>query len=403
MYQASTVSTPCTPQLTVRRLSRGMHALPRPCAVGRGDTVTFRRCSRSRSSARRCCCCLPPVAPSSVDSGNGISSRSERLEMTLRIRVSFLEALGSATGRATSATRLVTSLAPEVISASRAHPMEAFATLFGEGPREWEMMKGQIHSLASAAIIPKGPAQIRWRSATAALRVTSPCAAELSGAELRNICRRADNSYYRFRGPPCAPPCALRPTSPAHLRTACPPAPNLPCAPAHLRTALRTCAQPPCAPALRSFPHWRSASRKRSLHAPNFPAHLRLTPAHLRSATSQTGAPHQLPTCRQLHPSCACALALNPCAPALRNFPDRSSASVADLPTAPPLMRLRPLSRTCPEHMRPTHPAAIPDAPPAHSTARPASYVTRPPRTSPRPLTARQLPHAAAPFHTPTP
>jgi hypothetical protein len=31
--------------------------------------------------------------------------------------------------------------------------MEAFATLFGEGPREWEMMKGQIHSLASAAII----------------------------------------------------------------------------------------------------------------------------------------------------------------------------------------------------------------------------------------------------------
>ncbi|KAJ7258497.1 hypothetical protein C8J57DRAFT_1515813 [Mycena rebaudengoi] len=53
--------------------------------------------------------------------------------------------------------------------------------------------------------------------------------------------------YYWFRGPPCA----LRPTSPAHLRT-----------------APRTCAQPPCAPALRSFPYWRSASRKRSLHAP---------------------------------------------------------------------------------------------------------------------------------------
>jgi hypothetical protein len=65
----------------------------------------------------------------------------------------FMEALGSAAGRATSATRLVTSLAPEVISASRTDPMEAFATLFGEGPREWETMKGQIHSLASAATI----------------------------------------------------------------------------------------------------------------------------------------------------------------------------------------------------------------------------------------------------------
>ncbi|KAJ7249628.1 hypothetical protein C8J57DRAFT_686759 [Mycena rebaudengoi] len=64
-----------------------------------------------------------------------------------------MEALGSAAGRATSATRLVTSLAPEVISASRTDPMEAFATLFGEGPREWETMKGQIHSLASAATI----------------------------------------------------------------------------------------------------------------------------------------------------------------------------------------------------------------------------------------------------------
>ncbi|KAJ7263320.1 hypothetical protein C8J57DRAFT_1629239 [Mycena rebaudengoi] len=181
------------------------------------------------------------------------------------------------------------------------------------------------------------PAQIRWRSATAALSVRSGT----SGAELWTICRRADNSV---------------------PRTA-------------LRTTLRTCAQPPCAPALRSFPHWRSASRKRSLHAP--PCVVALNP---------------LGTCAQL----PWAPALNPCAPALRNFPDRSSASFADLPTTPPLMRLRPLS---PEHMRPTHPAAIPDAPPA----RPASCVTGPPRTSPRPLTARQLPHAAAPFHTPTP
>ncbi|KAJ7238214.1 hypothetical protein C8J57DRAFT_1566306 [Mycena rebaudengoi] len=232
------------------------------------------------------------------------------------------------------------------------------------------------------------PAQIRWRSATAALRVTSPCAAELSGAELRNICRRADNSYYRFRGLPCAPPCALRPTSPAHLRTAlrtcaqsplrtcappCALAPNLPAhlrpiSPAHLRTALRTCAQPPCAPALRSFPHWCSASRKRSLHAP--PCVVALNPlrtctqlpcapapnlpAHLRYATSRIAAPHHLPTCRQLHPRAPCAHsrapALNICA--LRTQPPPRCASRPQH-RPPRLLRHRPASHQPPPPNRP--------------------------------------------------
>ncbi|KAJ7224906.1 hypothetical protein C8J57DRAFT_1535717 [Mycena rebaudengoi] len=86
---------------------------------------------------------------------------------------------------------------------------------------------------------------------------------------------------------------------------------------------------------------------------------------------------------------------------AQRNFPEPSSGTFADVPTS----RItgsadRPAHRPA-HHPSPYAPSRHPDVPPAHSTARPASCVTGPPRTSPRPLTARQLPHAAAPFHTP--
>ncbi|KAJ7214651.1 hypothetical protein C8J57DRAFT_1538476 [Mycena rebaudengoi] len=61
--------------------------------------------------------------------------------------------------------------------------------------------------------------------------------------------------------------------------------------PAHLRTALRTCAQHPCAPALRSFPHWRSASRIPQALSPR--TALRRCaepPAHLRPTSLRTCA-----------------------------------------------------------------------------------------------------------------
>ncbi|KAJ7235778.1 hypothetical protein C8J57DRAFT_1530476 [Mycena rebaudengoi] len=104
--------------------------------------------------------------------------------------------------------------------------------------------------------------------------------------------------------------------------------------PAHYaQPPLRTCA-PPCAPA----PNLPCAP------APNFPAHLRLTPAHLHYATSRTAVPHHLPTCRQLHPT---------------------------------------LSRTCPEYMRPTHPAATPMRLPP--TAPPAPPPPSPARLAPAP------------------
>ncbi|KAJ7232343.1 hypothetical protein C8J57DRAFT_1578955 [Mycena rebaudengoi] len=114
-------------------------------------------------------------------------------------------------------------------------------------------------------------------------------------------------------------------------------------------------------------------------------------PAHLRTA---------LRTCAQL----PCAPALNPCAPALRNFPDRSSASFADLPTTPPTRTLRPLSRTCPEHMRPTHPAVAQPPPrcasrPQHRPPRllrrrPASHQPPPPNRTPTTTCRRSLPHS---------
>ncbi|KAJ7221116.1 hypothetical protein C8J57DRAFT_1594249 [Mycena rebaudengoi] len=222
------------------------------------------------------------------------------------------------------------------------------------------------------------PTQLRTSPNTLAFR---------NGSAPRYISVRSGT--FRSRAPEHLPTCRqlVLPVPRTALRTTLRTAPNLPCAPAHrpahLRpTSLRTCAAQLPALALR-IPQ--TLSPRTALRRCAEP------PAHLH--------PTSLRTCAQL----PCAPALNPCTPALRNFPDRSSASFADLPTTPPTRTLRPLSRTCPEHMRPTHPAAIPHAPPAHSTARPASCVTGPPRTSPRPLTARQLPHAAAPFHTPTP
>ncbi|KAJ7269222.1 hypothetical protein C8J57DRAFT_1509427 [Mycena rebaudengoi] len=204
---------------------------------------------------------------------------------------------------------------------------------------------------------------------------------------------------FRSRAPEHLPTCRqlVLPVPRTALRTTLRTAPNLPCAPAHrpahlrpispahLRAALRTCAQPPCAP------------------APNLPCAPAHRPAHLRPTSLRTCAA-QLPAlvlripqtlsprtalrrCAEppahLHPTSLRTCAQPPCAPALRNFPDRSSASFADLPTTPPTRTLRPLSRTCPEHMRPTHPAATPmrlppTAPPAPPPASPARLAPAP-------------------------
>ncbi|KAJ7236300.1 hypothetical protein C8J57DRAFT_1530107 [Mycena rebaudengoi] len=59
----------------------------------------------------------------------------------------------------------------------------------------------------TASLLPTAPPHSDVVSRVS-LKHCTRASSELSGAELRNICRRADKSYYRFRGPPCAPPCA---------------------------------------------------------------------------------------------------------------------------------------------------------------------------------------------------
>ncbi|KAJ7266225.1 hypothetical protein C8J57DRAFT_1511159 [Mycena rebaudengoi] len=111
--------------------------------------------------------------------------------------------------------------------------------------------------------------------------------------------------------------------------------------PAHLRpTSLRTCAAQLPAPALRIpqalCPH--TALR----HCAEPPVHLR--PTSLCTCAAQLPGPELRIICRPADNSTRAHLSL----------------------------RLRPLSlRTCPQHMRPTHPAAIPSAPPARSTPAP--------------------------------
>ncbi|KAJ7257311.1 hypothetical protein C8J57DRAFT_1516778 [Mycena rebaudengoi] len=132
-----------------------------------------------------------------------------------------------------------------------------------------------------------------------------------------------------------------------HLRT-CAPAPNLPCAPAHRPAHLRPTSLRTCAP------------------APNFPAHLRLTPAHLRWEAG---------------------VGVGPNSPALRNFPDQSSA---DLPTTPPTRTPHapaptraPALNTCalrtqPPSQPPSPMRLPPTAPPAPPPASPARLAPAP-------------------------